>query len=77
VNLRREEFAFDVLQEWKQSQAVLAIVMPPDSRILRLRAIDDLQPLTLRRVDTGGHDPIGVAKEDAVPVRSHLVMMMR
>jgi hypothetical protein len=53
VNLRREEFAFDLLQEWKQSQAVLAIVMPPDSRILRLRAIDDLQPVTLRRVDRG------------------------
>ena len=31
----------------------LAIVMPPDSRIVRLRSIDDLQPLTLRRVDEG------------------------
>jgi hypothetical protein len=53
VNLRAEEFGFNQLQAWKQSQSVLAIVMPPDSHILRLRAIDDLQPVTLRRVERG------------------------
>jgi hypothetical protein len=53
VNLRPDEFGFSLLREWELSQAVLAIVMPPASRIVRLRAIDDLQPLTLRRVDNG------------------------
>jgi hypothetical protein len=50
VNLREEEFGFGLLQGWKQSHTLLAIVMPPDSRILRLRAVEDLQPLTLSRV---------------------------
>ncbi len=53
VNLREGEFGFSLLQEWRRSQAALAIVMPPDSRILRLRAVDDLQPLTLSRANRG------------------------
>jgi hypothetical protein len=46
-----QQFGFELLCEWQRSQSVLAVVMPPDSRIVRLRSIDDLQPLTLRRVD--------------------------
>jgi hypothetical protein len=53
VYLRDEEIGFELLQEWKRLESSLAIVMPPDSRIVRLRSIDDLQPLTLRRVDEG------------------------
>jgi len=51
VGLGADEFGFRQLQEWHESQSVLAIVMPPDSHILRLRAIDELQPLTLRCVE--------------------------
>jgi hypothetical protein len=53
VFLSEEEFGFEQLREWKRSDSPLAIVLPPDSRIVRLRSIDDLQPLTLRRVDGG------------------------
>ena len=51
VVLSEQEFGFDLLQEWKRSDSSIAIVIPPDSRIVRLRSIDDLQPLTLRRAD--------------------------
>jgi hypothetical protein len=53
VLLSEEEFGFRLLHEWKRSESSIAIVMPPDSRIVQLRSIDDLQPLTLRRVDEG------------------------
>jgi len=53
VELGPDEFAFEQLQEWQRSQAVVAMVTPPGSRILRLRGIEDLQPLTLRRVEKG------------------------
>jgi hypothetical protein len=51
VTLREGESGFELLQEWKRSATSLAIVIPPDSRLVRLRSIDDLQPLTLRRAD--------------------------
>jgi hypothetical protein len=53
VELGADEFAYGQLQEWQRSQAVVAMVTPPGSRILRLRGIEDLQPLTLRRADAG------------------------
>ncbi|MFI5040616.1 MAG: hypothetical protein ACHQNA_01995 [Acidimicrobiales bacterium] len=53
VLLREDEFGSELLEEWERSGRVLALVMPPGSRIVRLRSIDDLQPLTLRRVDEG------------------------
>jgi len=53
VSLSEDDFGFGLLRDWQRSQAALAIVMPPDSRIVRLRSVDDLQPLTLRRVDDG------------------------
>jgi hypothetical protein len=53
VFLREEEFGFGLLHEWKRSESSLAIVVPPGSRIVRLRSIDDLQPLTLRQVGEG------------------------
>lgn len=51
VSLGEEEFGFKLLHDWQRAQSSLAIVMPPNSRIVRLRSIDDLQPLTLQRVD--------------------------
>jgi hypothetical protein len=54
VSMREDEFGFELLHEWKRSERSIAIVMPPGSHIVRLRSIDDLQPLTLRRVDKEG-----------------------
>jgi hypothetical protein len=51
VLLSADEFGFEVLNEWKRSEAWIAIVTPPSSRIVRLRSVDSLQPLTLRRAD--------------------------
>jgi hypothetical protein len=51
VALRQDEFGFELLHEWARTEQSVAIVLPPGSRIMRLRAIDDLQPLTLRCVD--------------------------
>jgi hypothetical protein len=51
VALRAEDPGFDILRAWQQSRSVVAVVTPPGGRILRLRCLDDLQPLTLRRLD--------------------------
>ena len=51
VSLHEDEFGYELLHQWKRDQSLLAIVMPPDSRIVRLRSVQDLQPLTLRRID--------------------------
>jgi hypothetical protein len=53
VLLKEEEFGFELLNQWKRLDKAVAIVMPPGTRIVRLRSIDDLQPLTLRRADAG------------------------
>src|SRR5258708_2457670 len=47
VALNEDEFGFELLHEWKRSGTSIAMVIPPDSRLVRLRSIDDLQPLTL------------------------------
>ena len=51
VSLKEDDFGYQLLRQWQRSGSKVAIVMPPDSRIVRLRSVDDLQPLTLRRVD--------------------------
>jgi len=51
VHLGDDEFGFGLLHEWKRSQTPIALVLPPDSHIVRLRSIEDLQHLTLRRFD--------------------------
>jgi hypothetical protein len=53
VALGPDNGGFDLLHEWRRSASPLAIVIPPGSRLLRLRSIDSLQPLTLRRLDSG------------------------
>jgi hypothetical protein len=52
VSLQESDFGFNVLNEWRRSGAALAMVVPPGSHLLNLRSVDDLQPLTLRRVET-------------------------
>ncbi|MDQ6616007.1 MAG: hypothetical protein M3083_15030 [Actinomycetota bacterium] len=51
VFLREDEFGFDLLNEWQRSESPVALVIPPGSRLVRLRSTGDLQHLTLRRVD--------------------------
>ena len=70
VVLRDEDFGLELLDQWQQSQAVLAIVMPPGSRLVRLRSIDDLQPVTLRRGSTSEARPAG--PPTVRPFRTHV-----
>jgi hypothetical protein len=51
VALDPSDFGFGLLQQWAQSGSVLALVMPDETSIVRLRSLDDMQPVTLRRVD--------------------------
>jgi hypothetical protein len=51
VAVDADEPAFAILRGWQASQQELGAVVPTDSRIIRLRSLDDLQPLTLRRLD--------------------------
>ena len=52
VSLKASEFGYELLRQWERSGSKVAMVMPTDSHIVRLRSVDDLQPLTLRRIDT-------------------------
>jgi len=51
VSLSEDDFGFELLRTWQRTGSTLAIVMPPGSHVVRLRSVDDLQPLTLRRID--------------------------
>jgi len=53
VSMNEDEFGFGLLQQWCESQSPLAMVVPPESTLVRLRSVDDLQPITLRRLDQG------------------------
>jgi len=50
IAINESDPGFRLLHEWIERQCVLGIVMPADSRIIRLRCLEDLQPLTLRRL---------------------------
>lgn len=50
VSLQEDEFGFQLLQEWRDAGSVVAVVFP-GTRLVRLRSVDSLQPLTLSRVD--------------------------
>ena len=49
--LSDEDYGLELLEEWQQAGSRLAVVVPPESRILRLRSVTTLQHLTLRRAD--------------------------
>jgi hypothetical protein len=51
VALEEDAFGASVLDDWQRSGSPIALVVPPDSHLLRLRSVDSLQHLTLRRVD--------------------------
>ena len=51
VSLKEGDSGYQLLLEWQRAGSSLAIVIPPGSRLVRLRSIDSLQPLTLRRLD--------------------------
>jgi hypothetical protein len=53
VSLQDGDFGSDLLEQWRQSDSSIAIVIPPDSRLVRLRSTESLQNLTLRRVEEG------------------------
>ena len=54
VSLTEGDSGFELLRQWQQAGTTVAIVMPADSHIVRLRSVEDLQPLTLRRIDAPG-----------------------
>jgi len=51
VSIGEREQGFAILRNWYEQGSTLGLVIPPDSRLVRLRGLDDLQPITLRRVD--------------------------
>ena len=53
VSLDEGDFGFGLLQEWQAAHSSVAMVMPPGGRLVRLRSVESLQHLTLRRVDGG------------------------
>ena len=51
VSMTEDDFGYELLREWQRAGTTVAMVIPPDSHIVRLRSVEDLQPLTLRRID--------------------------
>ena len=51
IAINETEPGYPLLQDWMERQCILGVVLPPDSPLIRLRCLDDLQPLTLRRLD--------------------------
>ncbi|HTD50284.1 MAG TPA: hypothetical protein VK771_06780, partial [Acidimicrobiia bacterium] len=51
IAMNESDPGYPLLNDWLDRQCVLGVVIPPDSRLIRLRCLEDLQPLTLRRVD--------------------------
>jgi hypothetical protein len=51
VALNADDREYAILEDWLARREVLGIVAPADTRILRLRSVDDLQPITLRRLE--------------------------
>jgi hypothetical protein len=51
VAMNERDPGYQILQDWLTDETVLGIVLPAESRLIRLRSIEGLQPLTLRRLD--------------------------
>ena len=43
------EFGSELLEEWQRDGSAIAMVIPSDSPLVRLRSVESLQHLTLRR----------------------------
>jgi hypothetical protein len=52
VALNASDPEYETLREWLDRGSDLGVVLPPGGRLIRLRNLEDLQPLTLRRVDS-------------------------
>jgi hypothetical protein len=52
VALTASDPEYLILREWLEHGSDVAVVMPPESNLIRLRNLADLQPLTLRRLDS-------------------------
>jgi len=50
IEIDERASGFRILHDWLEHRSVLGIVMPSGTPLIRLRGIDDLQPLTLRRL---------------------------
>jgi hypothetical protein len=48
-SLGEDEFGADLLDEWQHDGSPIAMVIPPDSPLVRLRSVESLQHLTLRQ----------------------------
>ena len=51
VALEGDDFGSGLLDEWRRDGSAIAMVLPPQSRLVRLRSTESLQHLTLHRVD--------------------------
>jgi hypothetical protein len=51
VALNSSDPEYALLREWLERGSDLGVVMPDGGELIRLRNLEDLQPLTLRRVD--------------------------
>jgi len=51
VSLGDDEFGSALLEEWQKDGSDIAMVIPPESQLVRLRSVESLQHLTLRRTD--------------------------
>lgn len=54
VSMSDDDFGFQLLNKWQQDGSSLAVVIPPGSRLVRLRSVEDLQHLTLSRIMEAG-----------------------
>jgi hypothetical protein len=50
VWLRRDDFGYGLLNQWQNDAEPVALVLPPGSHLVRLRSVESLQHLTLRRL---------------------------
>ena len=51
VSLGDDEFGSALLEKWQKDGSDIAMVIPPESQLVRLRSVESLQHLTLRRTD--------------------------
>ena len=54
VWLQRNDFGYELLNQWQRDGELVAIVLPPGGHLIRLRSATSLQHLTLRRLDGDG-----------------------
>jgi hypothetical protein len=56
VALNASDPEYALLCEWLEKGSDLGVVIPDGGQLIRLRNLEDLQPLTLRRIDSSTQD---------------------